>query len=694
MADIVPVSPYTPLDRTTQEIRLLTFEISEEVPAELDSPSPVISLSLRHVPLLPLSSPTAVPSFQALSYVWGIPNPNEPLPTILLNGVSVTVTPNIQSALVFLLYQQQRQSEDSEANDFKTSFWIDALCINQTDNSEKSFQVPLMSKIYTSASRVLVWLGLLPRPGETPGPHNHMHRDCGCTLKTVAWLGSMFREQVTKKRDGDDSLLAENAGLEGLSQEEQRKRIAQGFVWTVLQYSITRDHGQENVKTGGFDFERIWQLFCQRPYWRRVWIVQEVVLARKAVVLCGSDERVVVDWEDVRDALQLFEWMILYSNNDLRYKRLYELLGEIIPSVVHLEEATNAYRLSQRKGLDGMRLMEVLLFTDFSDAEDKAIQATDPRDRIYGLLGLIRESDRVKIPVDYSDKTTVSTVLTHVAKALIREYGPDVLCYQRETARWANEGLPTWVPDWTAPRSPTIGSVNLDGPSGKRNYDATKGTHWPPSSMVETAVVGESKLALCLPGAVMSTVVRIGSEFASIPGQEDYLAACRGWLEELQQLASNSDEVTRGNIWRVPMADFGLVTRAEMETPERYVHGFNILLGKVAPPLEAQTTEETKRDWMMSESWDYRRAWKIYGRRAFVDASGRPGLAPRLTSSRDVIALFTGGQVPVMLRETNDGVHGYGVLGTCYVQGLMDGEDIETTEWAEAISSSQQLVLV
>ncbi|KAJ4382504.1 hypothetical protein N0V85_008573 [Neurospora sp. IMI 360204] len=367
---MAPKSPHKPLDSTTQEIRLLTFDITQKAPPESNSGSPIISLFLSHVPLSAPSSSAPLPPFQALSCVWGIPDPDEPLPTILLDGVPMTVTPNLHSALCFLLSQQQ-QPED---NDFKTSFWI----------------------------------------------------------------------------------------------------------------------------------------------------VQEVVLARKAVVACGSGEGVVVDWEDVRDALQLFEWMILYSNIDPKYRRLYALLGDIMPSVMHLEEATNACRLSLRKGKDGMRLMEVLLFTDCAVGEDKAIQATGPRDRIYGLLGLVRESDRKKIPVIYSDKTTVSTVLTHVATALIQEYGPDVLCYHRETARWADEGLPSWVPDWAAPRSPTIGSVNLDRPGGVLDFDATKGTHWPSNSTVETAVNGESKLALFLPGAVMSTVVRIGSEFTSVPGQENY----------------------------------------------------------------------------------------------------------------------------------------------------------------------------
>ncbi|EKG14221.1 Heterokaryon incompatibility [Macrophomina phaseolina MS6] len=37
--------------------------------------------------------------------------------------------------------------------------WIDAVCINQEDNSEKNHQVPLMTKIYAEADRVLIYLG-------------------------------------------------------------------------------------------------------------------------------------------------------------------------------------------------------------------------------------------------------------------------------------------------------------------------------------------------------------------------------------------------------------------------------------------------------------------------------------------------------------------------------------------------------
>ena len=37
--------------------------------------------------------------------------------------------------------------------------WIDAVCINQNDDLEKSGQIPLMGEIYSKAAEVLVWLG-------------------------------------------------------------------------------------------------------------------------------------------------------------------------------------------------------------------------------------------------------------------------------------------------------------------------------------------------------------------------------------------------------------------------------------------------------------------------------------------------------------------------------------------------------
>ena len=83
--------------------------------------------------------------FTALSYVWGDGTDKR---EILVNGCIFKVTRNLFAAL------KQLQSEQ-----MFTSIWIDAICINQADNDEKSHQLRYMPDIYSLAWETLIWLG-------------------------------------------------------------------------------------------------------------------------------------------------------------------------------------------------------------------------------------------------------------------------------------------------------------------------------------------------------------------------------------------------------------------------------------------------------------------------------------------------------------------------------------------------------
>ncbi|KAF1836320.1 heterokaryon incompatibility, partial [Decorospora gaudefroyi] len=85
-------------------------------------------------------------NFEALSYTWG--DSNLKLRSVILNGIRFPVTPNLWDALATF------RSETVDR-----VLWIDALCINQSDNDEKSVQIQLMREIYRSTSQVLIWLG-------------------------------------------------------------------------------------------------------------------------------------------------------------------------------------------------------------------------------------------------------------------------------------------------------------------------------------------------------------------------------------------------------------------------------------------------------------------------------------------------------------------------------------------------------
>jgi hypothetical protein len=102
------------------------------------------------------------PRYVALSYVWENPNVTN---DIVLEGKKHPVTTNLWSALSHIAScfdsELDRLGENlgNHGGTSPTLFWIDALCINQKDTTERSHQVQLMQRIYQSATLVLSWLG-------------------------------------------------------------------------------------------------------------------------------------------------------------------------------------------------------------------------------------------------------------------------------------------------------------------------------------------------------------------------------------------------------------------------------------------------------------------------------------------------------------------------------------------------------
>lgn len=88
------------------------------------------------------------PIYKALSYAWGSPRATRP---ILVNGYQHSVTVNLELAL------RRLQQFDGDL-----ILWIDALCINQSNNPERTKQVTLMHDIFSSAEEVIVYLGEVP----------------------------------------------------------------------------------------------------------------------------------------------------------------------------------------------------------------------------------------------------------------------------------------------------------------------------------------------------------------------------------------------------------------------------------------------------------------------------------------------------------------------------------------------------
>jgi hypothetical protein len=83
--------------------------------------------------------------YDAVSYVWGSEDKPE---SVIIDNQRLKITSNLYTLLLRL--QDERLSR---------VIWVDAICINQEDEKEKEYQIPLMAEIYAKASRVIVWLG-------------------------------------------------------------------------------------------------------------------------------------------------------------------------------------------------------------------------------------------------------------------------------------------------------------------------------------------------------------------------------------------------------------------------------------------------------------------------------------------------------------------------------------------------------
>lgn len=139
---------YKKLREPSKQIRLLTLLPSRNY----DAP---VHTRLSSVELVPVHesrdkrfrATLQLPSYFAISYVWG--PPSQPEARIFVDGVSFKVSKNLEDAL--------RRFRAYSSTPFR--YWIDFICINQRDNVEKSQQIPLMPRIYAQAALVMIWLG-------------------------------------------------------------------------------------------------------------------------------------------------------------------------------------------------------------------------------------------------------------------------------------------------------------------------------------------------------------------------------------------------------------------------------------------------------------------------------------------------------------------------------------------------------
>ena len=173
--------------------------------------------------------------YEALSYTWGSTVKTD---KIKVNACEFDVTQNLYLALQYL----RLENEDR-------ILWTDGLCIDQMNDKEKGHQVQQMGNVYRRAERVVIWLG-------------------PATYDTNVLMDSI--KQLEKE--------SINYSKNNWRSSDQAWRD----IWSNVQPNLRNIHSNVEVRQrNGLE-----SLF-KRPWFSRVWILQEVANARGAVVVCG-----------------------------------------------------------------------------------------------------------------------------------------------------------------------------------------------------------------------------------------------------------------------------------------------------------------------------------------------------------------------------------------------------------------------
>ncbi|KAM0185568.1 hypothetical protein ACHAPI_012125 [Fusarium lateritium] len=648
--------------------------------------------------------------YNALSYTWGAPRidmADEEQGTkksIVMNDQMLEVQPNLYDALLELLVACEG-----------IPIWIDALCINQSDELERSAQVSVMNQIYGKAKRVIVWLGK-PYPELEVG------------IKVAERLGTdsvphILRMIGTQTWDFtyDMSLMPKLYGMEPFSEEEM---------------------------IGLFN------LFSCR-WFTRVWVIQEVSLAEDVVVMCNRNftpfdcvgltatflhysglilalmSRVPRD----HPAFPLMLSMNIYQSERLQLLREW-CKGEASMWSDVLSTIDFGAGLAHQHQNSSSMLMLRLLFSTFG------FEASDPRDIIYGLGGILKHmasERRLPVAAEFEPNyaTQAKDLFQHVSRNIIETTDSLVfLTMLRDASTRQTPDLPSWAMDYTA-----VMCNSIHGPQ-YRSVGAFDASRYTPKVTTERRfTIRENTLTAF--GFPLGSVHKVAEEFeesfeSRLDRMADLLLSMEPVYPHTNQTADEA--LLRTLIWDNDLSNrpaqhvnlgrfretmleqitMGLKRKYAAETDKsavedlvlssiqtmgyldevvarypssffpsvKHVKAVCIKMGLIKPQDEDPVIEETKTSetpssekaipprFVLGSMW--------YGHRPFLTDTGYLGAGYVSIEVGDELWIVSGSPAPMVLRRTGALDNEFTIVGEAYVHGIMNGETVtDDVEWKE-----------
>ena len=553
---------YPPLNSASQEIRILSITRSSSIEVEC------------HLERISLEENL---TYEALSYTWG---ERTDISSIKLNNHYFKVRKNLAIALHHL---RERGTP--------LRIWVDAVCINQQDEEEKTAQVRQMKKIYEKARKVVIWLG----------------PECDDSSYAINVMNSIDRRWATR----------------------------------TSQPATNRDIPAPAISERAF--RAIIQLL-RRPWWRRVWIIQEATCASDTYLICGKDHTKF--WRAVATVNFITQHTVQhFFQQDSRPLDIRHFHRVIALDQLRLTRRRSGYSSNFLSLLDNARTCE----------------ASDPRDKIFALSGLVVDAQgeagdpNYNIPVDEAyTKFTYALIVSertlnvfgHCQEAARTPQSWHTFAFLRSSL-YPKRPLPSWTPDWTLEleATPFMKNEVLDDALSSKIYKAS-------DDYTPSIKLADDLRTLFVRGLVVDTVSKLGEAFDRL-FSPSILGKWHSWTERELGKRYHQKEPTHEAFLRTLVADI-------------HVANGRCLRGSAAPwPI---TNQQDDADSLKSSSLIHH---AVSSRGLFLSKQSYMGLARYDVKKGDKICILHGGQIPFVLRQ--DGRY-HSFKGECYVHGLMDGE--------------------
>jgi hypothetical protein len=567
--------------------------------------------------------------YEALSYVWG--SALEQRENIRVAGKLVQISPNLHDALRRLRSPKQART-----------LWVDQICINQWDMEEKASQVSLMREIYRNCAHCILWLGEIPY-----AEHGITEADAKAVFDFIKFVAAR-PELQSNSAEGTEGVDNKD-GLPALFRED-----AVG-VTTRKAFAAFAMYGN--------------------PWWERIWTIQESILPHSAEFRWGP---LSVPRHDVFLVVQRLRGDRLRSfPSNFRHQRIVHT-----PLLRSLFYPINGF-LHSNEGESGLDLF----------MRWRHRKATDPRDKIYGLLGLLdmrQISETLPNARARSYSIPTSSLFAMVTSDLLLSgEGLRPLIASSEMPHITPD-LPTWSIDFAC--SNRVGKRQLRwwNHSHRYNQFSACGTTIRQQQLRSKApapTISSDWKSLSLNGLLVDEVEQVNTVY-EVSDEED-LNYQRMWdiMSSAKKLMAGRDskehesDQEHDSLWRTMIGDLVMaeypVERAKATHASDFLEIERAFQNGEFPQQDRRPGAPPYAKNKLFESL----CGMVPNHAFFTTRKGYLGMGPATTSPGDQVWVFYQGNVPFVMRKTNtnnveNGCHDLCLVGDAYVHGVMDGQAV------------------